>query len=113
MLVVSRQKYVRMSPRKVRLVVDAIKSMKPRAALTSLQFVNKAAAEPIAKTLRAAIANATNTYKLNEKDLIIKSIEINVGPTFKRGQAVSRGRFHEVKKRTSHITIVLETVNGK
>lgn len=108
MEVVAKSKYVRMSPRKIRLVVDVVKNMSPDKALTTLQFMTKRAAEPLVKTIKSAVANAVNVYKLKEKDLSIKNIQITDGPTFKRGQPVSRGRWHEVKKRTSHITVVLE-----
>lgn len=101
-------KYLRVSPRKVRLVADAVRKMKPEMAIDTLQFMTKSAAQPLAKTIKSAVANAINVYKLNEKNLSIKNINVNEGPTFKRGRPVSRGRWHEIKKRTTHITVVLE-----
>lgn len=112
MEIVSRAKHIRISPRKVRLVADAIKKMQPKEALLTLKFMNKAAAEPMYKVLKSAVANAVSTYNLKENGLVIKTIEVNEGPTYKRGLPVSRGRWHEVKKRTSHITIVLEDNSG-
>lgn len=113
MEVKTETKYLRISPRKVRLVVDAIKNLTPVKALAYLKFVNKRAAKPISKIIQSAIANAKNNFALKPEDLKFKEIQVGEGPTLKRWRAVSRGRAHRVMKRTSHIKIILESKNKK
>lgn len=105
---IATQKYLLMSPRKIRLVVGVIKKMKPAEAVAKLPFVEKRAAEAISKVIRSAIANAKN-QGVGETDLVFKEIQIGEGPRLKRGRAASRGRWHPFKKRMSHIRIVLMT----
>lgn len=112
MEVKSEAKYIRISPRKVRLVIEAIKDLKPQKALEYLKFINKRAAKPISLVIKSAIANAKNNFDLNPEDLRFKSIQVGEGPTLKRWQAISRGRAHSIMKRTSHIKVVLEGKNG-
>ncbi len=109
MLIKSTQKYIRTSPRKLRLIANSLKGMSPQIALAKLKFAEKAAAELIAKVVKTGIANAKNNFKLDENKLLVKSIEINPGPTLKRGNPVSRGQYHQIKKRTSHISVTLES----
>jgi large subunit ribosomal protein L22 len=106
-------KNVRISPRKVRLVADAIKPLAIKDALISLQSMRKRAASAIAKTLESAVANAVNNAKLDKNTLSILDIEINEGQAFKRFHASTRGRIHPYKKRSSHIKIVLEERKGE
>ncbi len=113
MQVVAKSKYIRMSPRKVRLVADGIRKMAPREALTLLEAMNKRAAKPLAETLKQAMGNAVNNFKLNEENLVIKEVQIGEGPTLKRWRAAARGRAHRVLKRTSHIRVVLEEKPGE
>lgn len=108
MEVKAEAKYIRISPRKVRLVVDAIRRLSPQKALEYLGFVNKRAAKPISKVIQSAIANAKNNFALKPEDLRFKEIQVNEGPTLKRWRAISRGRAHPIMKRTSHIKVVLE-----
>jgi len=114
----STQKYLIMSPRKIRLVTALIKKMKPAEAVAKLPFVQKRAGESIAKVIKAALANAKN-QGVSEADLTIKEIQVGEGPRLKRGRAASRGRWHPYKKRMSHIRVVLttntksETLNSK
>lgn len=108
MEVVAKSRNIRVSPRKLRLVADAIRHLPPQAALVVLEKMGKRAALPLAKTINQALANATNNFNLKKEDLGIKKLEIQEGPTYKRWRAVSRGRAHEIKKRTSHIFLVLE-----
>ena len=108
MLIISTQKYFLMSPKKLRIVVGVIKKMKPTEAVEKLPFVGKKAAEPLAKVIRSAIANAKNKG-ISEDDIVFKEILINEGPRLKRGRPVSRGMWHPVIKRMSHIRVVLET----
>jgi len=113
MQVVAKSKYLRISPRKVRLVADNLRQLSPEEALIALLAMNKKAAQPLAETLKQAIGNAVNNFNLNKQNLVIKEIQIGEGPVFKRWRAVSRGRAHPVLKRTSHIRIVLEDKIGK
>ncbi len=102
------QKFLLMSPRKLRLVVALIKKMKPAEAVAKLPFVYKRAAAEVAKVIKAALSAAKNKG-VSETDLIFKEIQIGEGPRLKRGIAASRGRWHQFKKRMSHIRVVLTT----
>ena len=107
--VVSTRKNVRQSARKLRFVAALLRGMtKPEDMLTRLRFVPKKAAEPIAKTIQTAIADAEKTFKLKKESLKVRSIVINEGPTLKRWRPVSRGTAHAIRKRTAHIKVVLE-----
>lgn len=105
-------KHLRISPRKARLVVDAIRPFSPLEAVEKLKFIRKRAARPIAKVIQSAIANAKNNFKLDEKKLKFKEIQVGEGPTLKRSRAISRGRSHPIMKRTSHVKVILEENNG-
>lgn len=108
MQVTATAKNVRVSPQKVKLVVDQIKKMPPQKAITMLPHVNKSAAKPLKKVIGSAIANAKNNFGLDENSLSFKSVLVGKGMVFKRYQPVARGRAHPILKRTSHITIILE-----
>jgi len=105
----AEQKYIRMSPQKVRKVAELIKGLSPVQAVNELKFVNKRAAKPLRKTIKQAIANAQNNEKMDKENLEFKSIQIMPGATLKRWRAVARGRAHEILKRTSHIRVILKT----
>lgn len=113
MIIKAEQRYIRISPRKVRLVVDAIRKLKPDQALEQLSFMRKVAAVPVAKTIKQAMANAVKNLNIPGDSLIFDSIQIGEGPTFKRWRAVSRGRAHSIYKRTSHIKVLLKTQESK
>lgn len=100
-------KYIKISPRKVRLVVDAIRKLAPDVALARLALMPKRASGPVAQVLKSALANATNNAKLAQDSVVIKAITVAGGPALKRWRPVSRGRAHPYKKRMSHIRIVL------
>lgn len=106
-------RFLRMSPRKVRLVVDTIRGMSVAAAETKLQFVPKLASEPVLKLLLSAVANATHNFHLQKEDLYVKSIVADGGPTLKRFRARAFGRAAPIRKRTTHITIVLADKKDK
>lgn len=108
MLIISTQKYFLMSPKKLRLVVDVIRKLSPSEAVAKLPFVGKRAAEPLVKVIKSAIANA-RVKGISEDDIVFKEILINEGPRLKRGRPVSRGMWHPITKRMSHIRVVLET----
>ncbi len=113
MQVTAIAKNIRVSPQKVRLVVNEIKKMQPSSAVKMLGFTNKGAAKPLKKVVMSAIANATNNNNLDEQSLTFKEIQVGHGLTFKRYRPISRGRVHDIKKRTSHIRVVLEGNEAK
>lgn len=113
MEVKAKARYVRMSPRKVRLVIDVVRGMHVKEAQTQLQFMKKAAAEPVLKLLNSAVANATHNFDLNGDTLRIKAIAADGGPTLGRWRARAFGRAAPIRKRTSHISIVLESPEKK
>jgi large subunit ribosomal protein L22 len=104
-IVFAKNKYVDKTARKVRLLVDLIRGKKLPEAMALLQFSNKSASENVIKTLKSAAANATNNFGMNKNDLVVVKAFVDEAPTFKRGRAVSRGRYHQILKRNSHITI--------
>jgi len=106
--VVAQASYMRISPRKVALVAEALAGLGATEALESLKFVNKAAAKSLSKVISSAVSNATNNNKLEEKDLYVSRIVTMEGPRLKRFQARSRGMAHRIIKRTTHIKVVLE-----
>lgn len=108
----AEQKYLLISPKKVRVVVEMIKRMKPSLAVESLSLVGKAAAEPLRKVILQALANA-RVKGISEDILSFKEIQIGEGPRLKRGQPVSRGQWHPIKKRMSHIKVILMTKEVK
>ncbi len=104
---IARQKYIHTTPRKLRLVAGMIKTLTPKQALEMLPYSQKRASEPLFKAIKAAVANAQNKgAQLDE--LVFKEIQITDGPRLKRGRPVSRGTWHPVVKRTSHIRVVVE-----
>lgn len=109
---ISTQKFIRMSPKKIRVVVSAIKKMSPDKAVETLPYVNKAAALPLQKTIKSAIANA-RMQGAKVEELVFKEIQIGEGPRLKRGIAAPRGRYHPILKRMSHIRVTLTTVEKK
>ena len=103
----AKAKYIKVSPRKSRLVIDVIRGLKIKKALEQLKFINKRVAEPIAKLVNSAIANAENNFELEKDNLFIKEIKVDEGPTLKRWKPRARGRATPIRKRTSHISILL------
>lgn len=109
---ISTQKYIIVSPKKVRDVVALVKKLSPMNAIKKLEFLRKSSSETIIKVIKTAIAQA-KVQGVGEDELIFKEIQIGEGPRLKRGRAASRGRWHPYKKRMSHIRIVLQTTNSK
>ena len=105
MRVSATAKYVRISPRKVRLVTDLIVGRPVDEAAALLRFLPNAAARDVAKVLRSATANAENNFNLTADDLHVESAIANEGPTLKRIRPRAQGRAFQILKRTSHITI--------
>jgi large subunit ribosomal protein L22 len=100
-------KFVRVSPRKARLVADHIRGRTVPEARTILAFTPRAAAHEVEKVLKSAVANAESNPNLrwNGDDLVISAVYVDEGPTLKRWQARARGRMNQILKRTCHITI--------
>ncbi len=101
-------RFVRMSPRKVRLVINLIRGMRVAQAQTQLKFMNKAATTPVLKLLNSAIANAEHNFELDGSNLYIKSITADGGPVLKRWTPKAFGKATPIRKPTVHISIVLE-----
>ena len=104
------QKHLRRSPRKVRLVVDAVRGDNVAKALKKLEFANKAAAPDVAKVIKSASANIRDKFqeaRLDNEDLYIKEIFVNEGATLKRIQPRAMGRANQIRKRTCHINVVV------
>jgi len=100
---------IRISPRKVKIVIDLIRGKQVDQALAILMYTPKAAAPVVEKLLNSAIANAENNLELNRDELYVAEVYANAGPTLKRYVARSRGSASPMLKRTSHITVVLDT----
>jgi large subunit ribosomal protein L22 len=100
-------KVVRIAPRKVRLVVDAVRGKSVAEAISTLRFANRGAAKPVEKVLKSAVANAEHNFDLNAEDLIVSEAYVNEGPTLKRFRPRAQGAASGINKRTSHITIVV------
>lgn len=108
MEVIAQTNQIRISPRKVRLVADAIRDLPMEEAVAVLNVVEKRGASILKKTLASAIANAVNNAKLDRTLLTIARIEVTDGPALKRYHASTRGRIHPYKRRSSNIRIVLK-----
>ncbi len=104
--------YLRISPRKVRLVADLIREKPVREAENILAFTRKGAAVPLLKLLRQALANAKNNFHLEDKSFYISKILVDEGPKLKRIRQRARGHADEIQKKTSHITIVIDELKG-
>jgi large subunit ribosomal protein L22 len=103
-------RYVRMTPMKVRRVVDLIRGMEAREALSVLQFAPQAASEPVAKVLASAVANAEQNQQLDADTLVVSVAYVDEGPMLKRFRPRAQGRAYRINKRTSHITIEVKSV---
>lgn len=101
-------RYLRIAPRKVRLVADLIKGKKVSEAQTLLQFVNNAAVASFQKLIRSALSGASHNFQIDEANLYIAKIVVDEGPKLKRFRPRARGRAYPIQKKTSHITVVLE-----
>jgi large subunit ribosomal protein L22 len=111
----AKRKYIRSSPRKMRIVADVVRGKKVQDALSTLHFLPQKAARPIELTISSALANLydqNDESRLNEDALIVKTIMVDEAPFLKRFQPVSRGRAHPILKRSSHLTVVIGTADG-
>lgn len=101
-------KYVRIAPRKVRVVMDLIRGKDVAEAFAILKFTPKAGADVIEKVLKSAVANAENNFDMDIDQLYVSSAYVDQGPTLKRIHPRSRGQAFKILKRTSHITVVVD-----
>ncbi len=106
-------KYVRISSRKVKVVIDLIRGKQVDEALAILMYTPKSAAPVVEKLLNSAIANAENNQNLHRETLFVAEVFADQGPTMKRYWARSHGRADVILKRTSHITIILDEAKAK
>lgn len=101
-------KYIRIAPRKAQLVVDLVRGKRVDEALAILKFTPKAAAQVVYKLIHSAAANAENNHDLDREKLFVAEIYANQGPTMKRFRPRAMGRATTIRKRTSHIGVVLK-----
>lgn len=101
-------RHARISARKVKIVIDLIRGKSAREAVAILKYTNKAAAPIVEKLLKSAMANATNNHQMDETKLYVAEVYANQGPTMKRIMPRAQGRANRIRKRTSHITVVLK-----
>ena len=104
-------RYLRIAPRKVRLVCDLIRGKHVEEALNILQFTEKGSSKPLAKLLKSAVANADQTEGVNIDKLFVKTVFVDGGPVMKRYMPRAMGRATPVRHRTSHVTLQLEQRN--
>ena len=107
----AKSKYIRMSPRKVRIVVDQIRGKSVEDARVILRFTERAAAEVVERTLNSAVANAEDQHKLRAESLVVSKAVVDEGPTLKRFKPRAKGSASRINKRTCHITVAVS--NGK
>jgi large subunit ribosomal protein L22 len=105
-------RFVRIAPRKARQVMDLIRGKRVEEALNILKFTPRFAAEVITKVLKSAVANAENNHQLSRNGLIVSEAFVDQGPTMKRFHPRAQGRIAMIRKRTSHITIVVKEKEG-
>jgi large subunit ribosomal protein L22 len=113
----AQARFVRVAPRKARRVVDLVRGMKASDALDVLRFAPQAASEDVFKVVQSAMANAEHNQRLSPDTLWVGEAYVDEGPTLKRFQPRAQGRAYRIRKRTSHITVVVEsrtaTAQGK
>ena len=101
-------KYIRISPSKARVVMDAVRGKSVIEAVAILENTPKAASAPLIKLINSAAANAESGKGIAKDELFVAEIKADAGPIYKRYQPVSKGRAHSIMKRTSHLTVVLD-----
>lgn len=113
MPVTAKLRYLRIAPRKARLVADLIRGKSVKEARAVLGFVAKRAATLFLKLLDSAVANAKNNFQVEETNLYISRITVDEGPKYKRWMPRARGQASPIQKKTSHVTLILDTVGKK
>ena len=109
----AKVRFLRVSPKKARLVIDAVRGLKAVEALNKLKLINKGSAPLVFKMISSAVANAENNFKLKKEDLYVKRIVANQGPTFHRFKPAAFGSAHPIKNRTSHLEVILGITEQK
>jgi large subunit ribosomal protein L22 len=104
----ARISYLRVTPRKTRYVVDLVRGKPVGEAIRILQFTRRSASEPVLKLIKSAVANAGQNEAIDVDTLFVKDIQVGAGPMLKRFQPRAMGRAFPIKKRTSHVTVVLQ-----
>jgi large subunit ribosomal protein L22 len=104
----AQARYVRMTPMKCRRVVDLVRGLPVQEALDILRFAPQAASEPVGKVIASAVANAENNRDLDRRSLVVAQAYVDEGPTLKRFRPRAQGRAYRIRKRTSHITVVVQ-----
>lgn len=113
MIITATQKNIRQAPRKVREVADAVRKLDLNKAIEQLAVMERRSSLVVLKTIRQAIANATNNLGFKITDIKLKNITVDEGQIYKRWRAVSRGRAHSIEKKTSHIKVELEAIKSE
>ncbi|WP_027365227.1 50S ribosomal protein L22 [Desulfotruncus alcoholivorax] len=101
-------RFIRISPRKVRLVVDLIRGKDVKEALAILKYSPQRASVPVAKVVKSAVANAEHNYDMDSDNLVVAACYVDQGPTIKRWQPRAMGRADVLRHRTSHITVIVK-----
>ena len=104
----AQAKHIRISPRKVKIVLDLIRNKPVDLAMAIVKNTSKSACEPIEKLLKSAVANAENNFNMDKNDLYVAECFVCPGPMLKRIRPRAQGRAYRINKRTSHITLVLK-----
>ncbi|PIR96451.1 MAG: 50S ribosomal protein L22 [Candidatus Doudnabacteria bacterium CG10_big_fil_rev_8_21_14_0_10_42_18] len=112
-LVRAKASFLRISPRKMRLLTSLVKGMRVDRAMAQLQHENAKAAPMLARLIKSAVANAKNNFSLDPEKLFIKDLACNMGPSMTRYSPRARGSAFVIRKQTSHVNIVLEEKTGK
>lgn len=111
MEVMARARFIRMGPRKARLVADLVRGQQVPHSLQLLKYSSKTAAPVLAKVIESAVANADNEYGLDAEQLYVKEIVVDGGPTLKRIRPQPMGRAYRIRKRSCHIRVVLDELS--
>jgi large subunit ribosomal protein L22 len=107
------EKFIRISPKKARLVADSVRGQNAKKSMVALSFMPQKAAGVVYKALKSAVANAENNHNLDGDALVISKITIDQGPSLKRFKPRSRGMVSHILKRTSHVTVVVSAEEKK
>lgn len=102
-------RYVRVTPMKARRIIDLVRGKSVSEALSILKYAPQNAAQPVAKVIASAAANAENNFGLDPRSLVVATAFADEGPTMRRFQPRAQGRAFQIRKRTSHITVVVES----
>jgi large subunit ribosomal protein L22 len=108
----AQARFVRVTPQKARRVIDLIRGLPASDAQALLRFAPQGVSEQIGKVLDSAIANASNNFNLDPRNLVVSEAYVDEGPTMKRFRPRAQGRASQILKRTSHITVVVESVDA-